>query len=224
METAVNHWRVFFMILGVLALSACASTGFVSTWKAPDAAPMQLRGAKVAAVVMTEDPAIRRPAEDALAREITARGAVGVPMYTLLPNESGATEEAARATSEKAGLLAVVAMRPTSVEKKVTEEPVTSMQPAYSDPAYGTYWSGYYRSGWGTPYVPVAEGTEIKLKMTVSIETTVYSLQQNKLVWAGHSRTTDPKDLEELIGKLAAATAKELADQGLLGGRSKVTP
>ena len=217
METAVSNWRVFLLIPGVLALSACASSGFVSTWKAPDAAPLQLRGAKVGAVVMTQDAAIRRPAEDALAHEITARGAVGVPMYTLVPDESAATEEAARAASEKAGLQGIVAIRPISVQKKVTEQPVTSLQPAYSDPVYGSYWSGgYYQSGWGTPYVPVAEGTEIKLKMTVSIETTVYSLRQNKLVWAGQSQTTDPKNLEELIGKLAAATAKELSEQGLL--------
>ena len=213
----MSESRTFLSIPGALLLSACASGGFVSTWKAPDAAPMQLQGATVGAVVMTEESSVRRHAEDTLAREITARGAVGVPMYTLLPDEGAATEDAARAASEKAGLKAVVVMKPTKVEKKVSEQAVTSLQPAYSDAVYGNYWSnGYYRSGWGTPYVPVSEGNEIKLKMTVSIDTRVYSLTQNKLVWAGQSRTTDPKNMEEMIGKLAAATAKELERNGLL--------
>jgi hypothetical protein len=219
MEATVKKTRVLLMILGSLQLGACASSGFVSTWKAPDAAPMQLRGAKVGAVVMTEEPSIRQPAEDALAHEITTRGAVGVPMHTLLADESKATEETARAAAEKAGLLAVVVMKPTKVEKSVTEKPVSSLQPAYSDPYYGSYWSGsggYYQNGWATPYVPVAEGTEIKLKMTVSIETTVYSLQQNKLVWAGQSQTTDPKNLQDMVRTLAVATGKALREEGLL--------
>jgi hypothetical protein len=44
----------------------------------------------------------------------------------------------------------------------------------------------------------------------------VYSLRQNKLVWAGQSRTTNPRDVDAFVRKLAAATAKELQKQGLL--------
>ena len=67
--------RFAIVLTGCLTLLACASSPFVSTWKAPDATPLELRGSKVAAVVMMENQASRRAAEDALAREITARGA-----------------------------------------------------------------------------------------------------------------------------------------------------
>jgi hypothetical protein len=51
----------------------------------------------------------------------------------------------------------------------------------------------------------------------VVVETRVYSLKQNKLVWGGQSKTTNPKNVDALVRKLAAAAAKELKDLGLVG-------
>jgi hypothetical protein len=197
--------------LAALMLSACAS-GFVSSWKAPDAQPLQLSGAKVAAVVMMKHEGSRREAEDALAREITARGAVGVPMYRIYPDGAPANEAAAREALEKAGFQGAVVMRPVSVEKEISATPLS-----YSAPMYRGYWGGYYAAGWGTPYgLATVSGGDIRTDTIVSVETLVYSLKQNKLVWGGQSRTTNPSSLEQLIKKLSGAAAKELQKQGLI--------
>src|SRR5690606_16013092 len=119
----------------------------------------------------------RRAGEDALAREITARGAQGVAMYRLLPDPAPANESAVRAAFESAGAKGVVVMRLVQVDKEVVSAPV-----AHSSPAYGRYWGGYYGGGW--------TGTELRTDTIVSVETLVYSLAQNKLVWAGQSKTT----------------------------------
>jgi hypothetical protein len=205
--------RRVFLILGAMAvLCACASSGgLVSSWRAPDAAPLHLRGAKVAAVVMMKDEASRRQAEDTLAHQITARGAEGIPMYSLLPAGAPENEDAARAAAEKAGLQGLVVMRPTSVDKQIEATPAT-----YLEPTYNGYWRGYYGYGWGSAYAPVTEGADIRIDTTVSIETLVYSLRQNKLVWAGKSKTTNPKQVDTLINKLAAEVAEDLEKQGLL--------
>jgi hypothetical protein len=172
---------------------------------------LQLRGAKVAAVVMMKDEATRRPAEDALAREITARGAQGIPMYTLMPGGSPSDEAAARAACEAAGVQGIVLLKPTAVDKEVTSKPVTSLEPSY-----GSYWGGYYGAGWATPYEPVTVGEDIQIKRVVTIETRVYSLKQNKLVWTGQSRTTNPSNVDTVVKQLAAAAAKQLQKEGLI--------
>jgi hypothetical protein len=202
--TVLKHLVLFAT---AMALSACAST-FVSSWKAPDAQPLEVRGSKVAAVVMMENEASRRAAEDTLAREITARGAVGVPMYSIYPNGKPTDEAAARAALEKAGVQAVVVMRPVGVAKEISSTPVT-----YSAPMYRGYWGGYYGAGWGASYM---SGGEIRTDTIVSVETLVYSLKQNKLVWGGQSRTTNPSNVESLVKKLAGAAASELQKQGLI--------
>jgi hypothetical protein len=194
-----------------LTLFACASNPFVSSWKAPDAAPLELKGSKVAAVVMMENQASRRAAEDALAREITARGAQGVPMYTILPEGKPQNEAAARAALEQAGIAGAVVMRPMGVEKEVSSTPVT-----YSAPMYAGYYGGYYGHGWGASWGPATMGGEIRTDTIVVVETLIYSLKQNKLVWGGQSRTTNPKNVDQLVKKLAEAAAKELETQGLI--------
>jgi hypothetical protein len=44
----------------------------------------------------------------------------------------------------------------------------------------------------------------------------VYSLQDNKLVWAGRSKATYSDDLTTLVNELAAETAKELKKAKLI--------
>jgi hypothetical protein len=199
------------LLMSALLVGCASSEGFVSSWKAPDAAPLQLGGAKVAAVVMMKDESVRRPAEDALAREITARGAQGIPMYSLWPGGNPSDEPAARAACEKAGVQGIVVIKPTAVDKQITSEPVTYLEPTYSG-----YWGDYYGLGWGTSYAPVTAGEEIRADTIVTIETRVYSLKQNKLVWAGKSKTTNPANVDHVVKQLAAATAKELEKEGLV--------
>jgi len=193
-------------------LTACASSApFVSTWRAPDAQPLEVRGSKVAAVVMVNNEASRRVAEDKLAQEITARGAIGVPMYVLYSDAKPSNEPEARAALEKAGVLGVVVMRPVNVDKEVVSTPVT-----YSEPIYRGYWGGYYGAGWGTPWGATWSGGEIHTNTVVRVETLVYSLKQNKLVWGGESRLVNPSSIDKTIDRLATAAAMELHKQGLI--------
>ncbi|HXM79889.1 MAG TPA: hypothetical protein VOA00_11695, partial [Thermoanaerobaculia bacterium] len=87
----------------VLASLACSTTTFESTWRAPDARPLKLSGRKVVAMFLSKNAARRRRAEDALAREISARGAQGVPAYTVLSDAEVQDQDAAKAKLESFG-------------------------------------------------------------------------------------------------------------------------
>jgi hypothetical protein len=204
--------RTIYLAAGLLALCGCTSA-FVSTWKAPDAKPFELSGAKVAAVVMMRSEAARRAAESTLAQEITAHGAQGVPMYQIFPDMQPTSEPEARKALEHAGMAGVVVIHPVSVDKELVSTPST-----YAGGPYGTYWGGYYGYGWGSPWgMGVGTGGEIRTNTIVTIETLIYSFRQNKLVWAAQSRTTNPRDVEKVVHNLATEVAKELQKQGLIG-------
>jgi len=189
-----------------LSCAGCASTPFVSSWRAPDAEPLQVEGARVAAVAMIDQVASRRAAEDAIARELTAQGAIGVPMYTIYADEDPTDEPAARAALEREGYTGLVVFRPVGTEQEIVAPP------AYIGPAYSMYWGGYYGYGWGMPWY----GLEIRTYSVVSVETLVYSLRQNKLVWGGQSTTRDPASVDRLVHDTAGKVVKELERQGLL--------
>jgi hypothetical protein len=204
--------RVIYLAAALFALCGC-TPAFTSTWKAPDVRPLELSGARVAAVVMMRNEAARRSAEDTLANAISAHGAQGVPMYQIFPDARPKSEDEAKKALEKAGMAGVVVMRPVGVDKEIVSTPTT-----YSGGPYGSYWGGYYGYGWGSPWGPgVATGGEIRTNTIVTIETLIYSFKQNKLVFGAQSRTTNPRDVDKVVQKLSTEVAKELQKEGLIG-------
>jgi hypothetical protein len=192
-----------------LGLAACASTRFSSTWKAPDAGPLNFRGQKVAALVITPNESTRLGAEGVLARELTARGVQGIPAYNLLPPNESRDKEKAKALFTTAGIAGVVVMRAAGQQKEV------SYSPGYwSAPYYGSFWGGggYYGYGWGAVYDP----GYLRTDTIVNVETLIYDLRSDKLVWAGMSESTNPERVDALVKELVAAAAGELKKQGLV--------
>jgi hypothetical protein len=199
--------RALLVLCALAATTACATTSFNSTWKAPDAKPVVLSGQKVVAFVLTKNEASRRAAEDALAREITAGGAQGVPSYTLIAAAAAPDEAKAKAQIEGAGATGVVVMRPVDSSKEVV---ATS---TYMGPSYGPYWGGYYGYGWGGAW---GGGVDVRTNTIVTVETLVYSIPQNKLIWAGQSNTTNPSKVDAFVRELATAARREMKKAGLL--------
>ena len=72
----------------VSATAACGSSSFNSTWANTRAQPVDMTGKKVVAVVRVAEDARRRASEDELARELTSRGAQGIPSYKVFPGAS----------------------------------------------------------------------------------------------------------------------------------------
>ena len=194
-----------FVVLGSIGLVACATTTYESSWRAPDAQPIgSLKGQKVIGMVVTKNTAARRSAEDALAAAITAQGGQGVPGYTIASDDIVTNEARVRTAVEASGAAGVVVMRPVAKDKTITSTP--SM---YTGPMYGPYWGGYYGYGWGT-------GPDIRTDTIVTVETLVYSLKQNKLLWAGQSKTTNPSNVDAFVKELAAGAVREMKKVGLL--------
>ena len=209
------------MLVGaaVLTLIGCASGGppkppshiFETTYRDPDAKPMQVRGSKVVAAVMVRDVAARKRAEDALAAELTKAGAQGVPMYTIsldnTPTQEGETKT--RAAVEAIGAQGLVVMRPVDVNHRSRATDTIA-----SNDMYGGYWGGYYGVGWNDPWID--KNPDVQTDIVVTVETFVFSLPQNKLVWSGTSETTNPKNAEKLVLQLAQDSARELQRLGLI--------
>jgi hypothetical protein len=191
-----------------VTLTACASTSsFHSTWRNPSVEPLNLKGKKVAALVLSDDDAIRHGTEDALAREISARGGVGVPAYTLLPKDSVHDKEKAREFLEQAGVEGVVTMRAVAWNKAL----LPNLGTYWGSPQSGSFWGpGFW--GWGE-----AHDGYLRLDTILIVETLVYSLSQDKLVWASQSQMTNPSKVGPVIRDLSKKIGAEMEKHGLLG-------
>jgi hypothetical protein len=197
-----------------LALSAVVLAGpkFTSTWKSPDAAGTSFKGKKVAALLISPDMDLRVSGEEALVRELTAIGLTqAVASYRMIPKEELRDPERARPWYERAKVEGVVAMRLVSAETRKEWHP-SMWQSGY----YSSFW-GYYGYGWSAVYDP-GYTTE---KQVAVVETLVFSVPQNKLLWAGVTETTNPKDAGRVIKDIVSETVKEMTKEGLIPRAAK---
>jgi len=200
----VRYTAIAVLLAGVTL--AAASTKFKSTWKAPGLEPVSFAGKRVVALVISDDDSLRVSSEEGLASELTDRGLNGVPSYRIIPKEEVKDPEKARGWFERAQAEGVVAMRLVDARKVQTYTPAT-----WTGPYYGSLW-GYYGYGWGSGmYIP----PRVDEDALVTIETLIFSVPQNKLLWAAVSETKNPKSARQLLADLVKTTAKELQKQGL---------
>jgi hypothetical protein len=194
-------------LAGLVATTVVLSAApkFSSVWKSPDAASVSFAGKKVAALVMTPDDSLRVAGEESLVRELAGRGLQSVATYRIAPKEELQSAERAKVWFEKANVEGVVVLRPVSRDKRTTYNPGTWMNPYYS-----TLW-GYYGYGWGSMYIPGS----VQQDTVVVVETTIYSVSRNQLLWAAVSETKNPKDLRTFVEDLVKESVKELHKQGL---------
>jgi len=196
----------------VLALAAplAADTKFVDTFKAPDAANISFVGQKVAALVVSNDMALRESAETQLATELTARGARGVAAFRIVPVPETRNVPKVREFLEKSEVQAVVVIRPFSL----TSERAPSMPVMWNSGYYGGLYD-YWGYGWGAVY----EFGPPRIDTVLVTETLIYNLPAGTLLWAAQTRTKNPKEAQAYVRELVKDTVKEMRKQGLAGGR-----
>jgi len=189
----------------LLFAAACATTEFTSTWKDPTAQAVSPAGKTIAALWVSRDEAKRRAAEDSMVRAIDKQGARGVASYTIVSAEGLKNTEQTREQLRAAGCDGVVVMRVIGQQEKLSYTPGTYYGGAY--PYYGAW--GY---GWGGAYSPgyLTQDTE------VSVQILVYSLTQDKLIWAGTTKTLNPSNVDSFVNELAEAVVWQMNQDGLL--------
>jgi hypothetical protein len=198
---------VLVSLVVLVAIEAMAAgPKFTTSWRAPEASGVRFFGQKVAALVVTSDEPLRVSGEEQLARELTSRGMEGTPTYRIAPKEELGTAERAKPWFERAGINGVVALRPVSRERQVKYTPTV-----WTTSMYSTLW-GYYGYSWTAVYDPGAARTDT----TLVIETLVYSVPLDKLLWGGVSTTTNPKEAPVFINQLVTAAVEEMKKRGLV--------
>jgi hypothetical protein len=192
-----------------LAVSSAVETKakFTSTWKAPGAAAMSYAGKKVVGLVVSDDLSLRMSAEEALARELTARGIEGVAAYRVIPGEEIRNPENAKRWFDKIGAAGVVIMRVVDLSKEKIPSAVVWAGASY----YGSLWD-YYPYAWGSAIAIGPGRTETK----VLVETLIFDIAANKLVWAGTSETVNPKDAQATVKGIVTSAAEQMKKDGLI--------
>jgi hypothetical protein len=208
-------------MLLLLILTACSKatmTNFSQSYRNPGYEETVFKRVLIIAVAQNEES--RKTFEDALASAIANEGGTAAPSYTVLPDSTQISEQQLYTVIQDAGIDGVLLTRLLSVDKdteytppKKYNNPQTRYYPA--GPGWGYGYGGYY--GWyGTTYAEVHTPGYFDTSTTLKLESNLYSVATNELVWTGQSETIDPDSLDDARASVTQAVAKKLKEERLI--------
>lgn len=195
-----------FLSIGVLAL-ACSTATLETDWTRPGTDRIDFD--KVLVLALVKDEATRRVTEDEMVRHVEAMGEVEVLASYRLPGLALDEPDVAKAMLRQEGFDGAVALRLVASEQELNYVPG-----AYPDPYYGFF--GYWDSYWGTAWWPRTPGY-VTFDTVVQLETNVYSIEEDELLWSGRTQLRNPESISKAIGDAARVIGRSLAKKGLIG-------
>lgn len=184
-----------------LMFACTPSTQLTKSWSDPSLANGGFKPfTKVLVIAKMKDDASSRTAEDKIVAQF--KPGVAVPEYSYL-GISDTVQASVDAKLIKDGFDGLIVMQLTAVDKSLNYQPGT----AYG----GFYGRGYYGGGgfYGT-------GPTITEDQTFMVQTNVYSLKTQKLLWSGVTSTLNPTSLDQSLNDIITAIKAKMQKQGLI--------
>ena len=214
--------KKFLVALSVVFLASCgSSTSIVSSWRDPDTTYASESFKKVLVVALVKDEETRRVTEN----RITAIGPKFHSSYAILNGVNlQLTKDQKLKILKDEGYDGVVTMRLVSTEKEATYVPGTNTSVYYGgiNGYYngGMYGNGIYGNGFGnwygaysTNYYDPGYYQETTYYM---VETNIFSLNENKLIWTGTTKSSDLIDIGTTVQGIIETIIKEMKKDGSL--------
>jgi hypothetical protein len=164
---------------------------------------------RIMVVGMAQQPATRRSFEDELAARFELNQVKAFSSARLIPKDKELDEQTIRRAVKENGIEAVLITRLISIDKEsnwVRGEPYVAPR-TYYDHMYGYYFSAYeyvYEPGYLVNYT------------VVNLETNIYDVESEALIWSGVSESFDPRSTTEVIDTLGRAIMNDLKQTGFL--------
>jgi hypothetical protein len=205
--SAQRIFQTTFMILFLAVVSSCASTKITSVWMDKNKTGTSYNNILV--IGISNESHNRRLFESHFAEQLNAAGVSGTVSYTILPDANKIDRETVSAAIKGKNIDAVIVSHLLAVEEKTVYRESMSYRPTYSH-YNGLY--DYYPYVIGNVYQPGYYTTH----EIVRLETNLYEVASEELVWTAQSKTFAPESAEEVIGDLVKLVIKDLKEKGLI--------
>lgn len=207
--------KYYILLIAVLSLYGCGSnTSIVNSWRDPDVTVAQEQFKKVLVVALVKDEASRRITEN----RIAASSPIFKTSYQYLTATDQLSKEQKLKVLQDENFDGVISMRLVSKEKETTYVPGT-----YTGMYYGGFdgmYTGMYGYGFGNwygMYSPAFYDPGYYQETTsYMVETNIFSLKQNKLIWTGTTESQYVTDLGQTVDAIMQAVVKEMRKDGSL--------
>ena len=196
----------FFVLILISVTFFCASctttTVMTDVWKDKS---YQGKAQKIVVIMVAKSPDMRNLFEDRFVGELDARGNNAFQSHTVIPMDQLHDKELVKSKVRTSGADTVL------ISRLVDTKTIESYMPGsvYIVPNFYNEWGPYYDilfTGYGyTDDIQVAY-----------IETNVYYVKTEKLIWSGHSKTERTEGEQQLINAFIQLMIRKMASSGII--------
>ncbi len=208
-------------IAGIIALfvipftlmNCGSSTQVTGSWKNPDVGPTNYTSILVTA--LTPNVVARRAVESQIAEQLESKGVIARPSIEVFPPNFMTDKPSKEQILDKVraeGVNGIMTVALIDSQEDTKYVPGSNMYAPY--PRYGYYGSfgGYYGNYYSTFYDPGYYTTS----RTYFVETNLYDVGTEDLVWSAQSKSYDPSNIESASRALGRALVYEMGDDGII--------
>ncbi len=203
-QQAVNYFAAIFSLI---VITSCTNTKITSTWMDSKKAGTSFNDILI--IGIAEEEHNRRLFEETFTTQLNAAGVENAVSYRILPEGTEINRDSVNAAIKGKEIDAVIVTHMVSVE----EETVYRQNMDYR-PTYG-YYNGLYNY---YPHVNsyVNQPGYYTTHDVVILETNLYEVKSEELVWSAQSRSFAPESAKEVIDDLVKLVIKDLQEKGLI--------
>jgi len=206
-------FKINFMrktIVGTLLIStlitACTTTKIKSSWREPNKQVVISKLNKVLVVALFKDETSRHKAEDEMVGYLNGKGVVSYNYLNISLDKKNVDSIHAKIKAD--GFDAAVTMRLVDVEKDKTYTPDDLL----SYPSYYQNFGGYYYRSLSLFSTPGYYSTT----KIYTVETNVYSIKENRIIWTGLTETTNPDGVKKMTEEITKVVYKKMVKEGFI--------
>jgi len=208
--------KLLVFLVALSAATACSKTKTSISQSYRNPGYEQTVFKKLFVIGVAENQESRQAFEDAFVKAIAGQGGGAKASWGVLPQSEQLTEEEIRGAIEAGNFDGVLITRLLSVDKDQEYTPASTYNKPrtryYTGGGYGYGYYGFY----GTTYAKVHEPGYFDTSTTLRLETNLYSLANDGLVWTGQSETVDPESIPDARESITSAVAKKLKEEKLI--------
>ncbi len=200
--------KVMLFLGTVLLVSACANTKISQSWVEPDNKKVYK---DLLVIGIGESEQNRRAYESYFVEELAAIGVEAVASYKLIKSDQKIDRDTVAKAIEGLDIDGVLVTHLLAVDEETIYRPSMDYMPMYGGGYYGGLYSYYphvnsyvHRPGYYTTHE------------TYTLETNLYDVNSEELVWSAQTRTFSPESVQEVIVDLTRLLIKDLKDKNLI--------
>lgn len=186
------------LVLGAALSCSGPVTKLTDVWSDPALnGPMKFN--KVLVVVLARSSEVRKTAEGRLM--VMMKNTIGVPSYMAVSEETAKDRAKMEAMLEREGFDGAIVIRMVSAKQTIEWHPTS----------YAGF-MGYYTYAYPMAMSPgyLSQDTDVR------VETRIFSLKDDKIVYGAFSNTAESTDWEVILVQVAEAVAADLKARGFI--------